>query len=74
MRIGVFKKYWNKFKYNKKKREMLVQMFDDADEQVAGLLQDEFVPWKDEIEGARQFLADVEKKAVEKKAEMSFLG
>jgi len=37
-------------------------------------LQDEFVPWKDEIEGARQFLADVEKKAVEKKAEMSFLG
>jgi len=32
MRIGVFKKYWNKFKYNKKKREMLVQMFDDADE------------------------------------------
>lgn len=34
MRIAIFKRYWNKFKYNKKRREMLIEMFDEADEQV----------------------------------------
>jgi hypothetical protein len=31
IRIGIFKKYWNKFKYNKKRREYLIELFDNAD-------------------------------------------
>lgn len=32
MRIGVFKRYWDKFKYNRRRREHLVEMFDKTDE------------------------------------------
>jgi len=32
MRIGVFKRYWEKYKWNKDKRESLIEMFDEADE------------------------------------------
>jgi len=32
MRIGIFKRYWEKFKYNKTRRESLVEMFDESDE------------------------------------------
>lgn len=31
MRIGVFKKYWDKFKYNKARREYLIELFDETD-------------------------------------------
>ena len=31
MRIGIFKRYWDKFKFNKKRREKLVEMFDETD-------------------------------------------
>lgn len=31
MRISYFKKYWDKFKYNKDRREKLVEMFDESD-------------------------------------------
>ena len=30
-RIGVFKRYWDKFKFNRKRRELLVAMFDETD-------------------------------------------
>jgi hypothetical protein len=33
-RIGVFKRYWEKFKYNKGRREVLVEMFDETDKQI----------------------------------------
>ena len=32
MRIATFKRYWDKFKYNKTRREKLVLMFDESDE------------------------------------------
>jgi len=56
MRIGVFKRYWDKFRYNKERRELLVEMFDEADNQVKFYLGDDFVSWRDEIEGVRPFL------------------
>jgi hypothetical protein len=31
MRIGIFKRYWSKFKFNKKRREVMVNMFDETD-------------------------------------------
>lgn len=65
MRIGVFKKYWNKFKYNKSRREHLMEMFDASDEQFAFYMGEEFKPWKDEIEGARDFLIELSQKKVD---------
>ena len=31
MRIEIFKRYWDKFKYNKTRREKLVEMFDESE-------------------------------------------
>ena len=47
MRIGVFRKYWDKFKYNKSRREKMIDMFDEADKQIEFYLEDEYVNWKD---------------------------
>ena len=44
---------------------MLVEMFDETDKQIEFFLEDEFKPWKDEIEGARQFLEDIRVKQIE---------
>ena len=33
-RIGIMKRYWDKFKYNKSKREDLIKMFDESDQTV----------------------------------------
>ena len=44
---------------------MLVEMFDETDKQMEFFLEDEFKPWKDEIEGARQFLEDIRVKQIE---------
>ena len=64
MRIGVFKRYWDKFKYNRQRRELLIEMFDTADEQVKFYLRDDFRSWKDEIPGVREFLAEIQHKQV----------
>jgi hypothetical protein len=61
MRIGVFKRYWDRFKFNKRRRDILCEMFDETDLQVEFYLGDGFVSWKDEIVGARQFLEDIAK-------------
>lgn len=74
MRIGVFKRYWNKFKYNKKRREVLMEMFDASDAQFEFYLQDEYKNWKDEIEGVREFLQQIEKKKLDDTVTVSRLG
>ena len=65
MRIGVFKRYWDKFKYNKRRREYLIDMFDETDEAVAIYLEDDYVNWRDEIGGVREFLKELETKKIE---------
>ncbi len=32
-RIGIMKRYWDKFRYNKNRRQGLIEMFDASDEQ-----------------------------------------
>lgn len=74
MRIGVFKRYWDKFKLNKRRRELLAEMFDETDGQVEFYLGDEFVSWRDEIEGARQFLEEIAVKKVQDDVRLSLKG
>jgi len=53
MRIGVFKRYWDKFKYNKTRREYLIGMFDETDKQIEFYLGDDYKNWRDELPGTR---------------------
>jgi len=63
--MGVFKRYWDRYKHNRKKRELLIQMFDDSEVIVKNYLEDEYVNWRDEIEGVRDFLEEVKTKKIE---------
>lgn len=62
VRHGLFKKYFDKFKFNKKKREMLLQFIKDSEEQVEDILgpSGEFVPYTDALPEIKNFLAEVE--------------
>ena len=62
MRIGVFKRYWDKFRFNKTRRQYLIEMFDETDKQIEFYLGDEYKNWRDEIPGTRQFLKELESK------------
>ena len=62
LRMGVFKGYWKKYRNNKKKRELLVEMFDEQDIQVRAFFDDEIPSWRDQIEGAREFLEEIRQK------------
>lgn len=44
-RIGCFKRYWNKFKYNRTRREDLIEMFNESDKQTEYYLDKDFIPW-----------------------------
>jgi hypothetical protein len=62
VRHGLFKKYFDKYKFNKKKREMLLQYIKDSEEQVEDILapSGEFVPFTEAIPEIKTFLAEVE--------------
>ena len=62
MRIGVFKRYWDKFKFNKTRRQYLIELFDETDKQIEFYLGDEYKNWRDELPGTRQFLKELETK------------
>ena len=64
MRIGIFNRYWKRFKYNKKRREYLIDLFDETDKQIEFYLGDKYRHWSDEVDGARQFLQDIEKQQI----------
>lgn len=74
MKVGVYKRYWDKFKYNKSRREHMIQLFDEADEQTQYYLQEDYVNWRDEIPGVRDFLQQVQTKKVEQKVQTATLG
>lgn len=65
LRIGIFKRYWKKFRYNRHRRELLIELFDETDKQIEFYLGDEFVSWKDHLEGTREFLKEIDAKKVE---------
>lgn len=62
VRHGLFKKYFDKYKFNKKKREMLLQYIKDSEDQVEDILapSGEFVPFTEAIPEIKTFLAEVE--------------
>jgi hypothetical protein len=63
-RMSIQKKYWEKYKYHKLKRERLVELFDENDAQAKLYMEDEFVSWKDQIEGADKFLKEIRQKEI----------
>lgn len=62
VRHGLFKKYFDKYKFNKKKREMLLQFIAESEEQAEDILapSGEFVSFTDAIPEIKNFLAEVE--------------
>lgn len=62
IRHGMIKKYFDKFKYQKKKRELLLKLVDDSEEQAQDILgpSGEFVPFREAIPEIKTFLAEVE--------------
>ncbi len=62
IRHSMIKKYFDKFKYQKKKRDLLFEVLLESEEQVAEILAPtgEFVPYQDAIPEIKQFLAEVE--------------
>lgn len=62
IRHGVIRKYFQKFKWQRKKRELLFQILEESEEQVAEILgpTNEFVPYMEAIPEIRTFLAEVE--------------
>lgn len=62
VRHGLFKKYFDKYKFNKKKRDMLLQYIQESEEVVEDVLgpSGEFVPFTDAIPEIKTFLAEVE--------------
>jgi len=61
MRMNVFMRYWKRFRYNKKRRENLIGIFNESDDQFEFFLGDEFKPWYDELE-VTDFLEEIEEK------------
>lgn len=59
MRVMIFKKYWNKFKYNRAAREQVMQLLDEADEQAGYYYGDNFKTWRQEIDGVEEFLEEI---------------
>lgn len=62
LRHGMIKRYFDKFKWQKKKRELLLEILKESEEQVAEILSPtgEFVPYQEAIPEIKQFLAEVE--------------
>jgi hypothetical protein len=49
-------------------------MFDETDKQIEFFLMEDFVSWKDEIVGARQFIDEIKVKAIEDDIKLSRKG
>lgn len=62
LRHGVIKKFFNKFKYSKRNRELLFKVIEASEEQAKDILADEYVHFMDAIPEIRQFLAELEAK------------
>ena len=58
----MFKKYFDKYKYQKKKREMLLELIAESEEHAEEVLgpSGEFVPFTEALPEIKTFLAEVE--------------
>lgn len=59
LRHGVIRKYFDKFKFQKKKRDLLLSVLQESEEQAAEILSPsgEFIPFQDAIPEIKTFLA-----------------
>lgn len=64
IRHGIFKKYFDKYKYNKVRRELLIKTIEESEESVVDVLgpSGEYVHFLDAIPEMRTFLAEIEAK------------
>jgi hypothetical protein len=62
IRHGVIKRYYDKVKYMKAKREELLALVEDSDEAFKAVLGDDYVKFTDAFPGVNEFLAELEVK------------
>jgi DNA-binding transcriptional regulator WhiA len=62
IRHGVIRKYFDKFKYQKKKREMLFKLLEESESQAKEILKEDYVHYLDAIPEINQFLVEIEAK------------
>lgn len=60
IRHAMIKKFFDKFKYMRNKRDLVLELAEDAEEGIEEVLGDEYVHFKDAIPEIKQFLAEVE--------------
>ncbi|CDW76047.1 ribosomal protein l28 containing protein [Stylonychia lemnae] len=60
IRHGVFKRYLEQYKYQKKKRETLLRAMEESEEVVKDVLRDDYVHFLDAVPEIRKFLGEVE--------------
>lgn len=62
IRHGIIKRYFEKFKFQKKKRELLLQLLEESEEHAAEILSPsgEFVPYYEAIPEIKNFLIEIE--------------
>ena len=56
------RKYLDKYKWSKEKREELIQMFEESEEQAAEILGDEYVHFLDTMPDIKQFIESLKGK------------
>lgn len=56
MRHGIIKKYFLRFKWQKKKRDLVLELAEDAEEFTKEVLGDEYVHFKEAIPEIKDFL------------------
>ena len=66
MRNGVIRRYFAKYKYQKKKREALLAAAFESEEFIAKLMHDEYVPLLDQLPEIRDFMLEMERKEAER--------
>ena len=71
IRLGVIRRWYDKFKMQKRKREELIAACEESEYMLKLWLGDEHVHWQDAIPGAREFLEQLEKKEVTKQEDKS---
>jgi len=49
IRWGVIKKFFNKFKYNKEKRDLVLSLVEESEESIKEVMLDEYVHFLDAI-------------------------
>lgn len=71
IRYGVIKRYFDKHKYQKSKREALLATIDESEEFVKGLLGDEYVCYTVAIPEIGEFMQGIKAKELVKAEEAS---